>query len=98
MRSTAHSAVTVCELTWRLLPLAGQTPRRNTGDLIKGKTRPILIDTLGLLLHAPVTAADVQDRDGGLMLLSTMFGQFLFRLLYRLCTLYYQGVGLTKTS
>jgi transposase len=30
------------------------------------------------LLHALVTAADVQDRDGGLMLLSSLFGQFPF--------------------
>jgi transposase len=29
-----------------------------------------------LLLHALVTSADVQDRDGGLMVLSTLFGQF----------------------
>jgi transposase len=33
---------------------------------------------LGLLLHAVVSAADVQDRDGGLMVLSTLFGQFPF--------------------
>jgi len=38
----------------------------------------VLVDTLGLLLHALVTSADVQDRDGGLMVLSTMFGQFPF--------------------
>jgi transposase len=31
-----------------------------------------------LLLHALITPADVQDRDGGLMLLATMFGQFPF--------------------
>ena len=30
------------------------------------------------MLHALVTSADVQDRDGGLMVLSTMFGQFPF--------------------
>jgi transposase len=30
------------------------------------------------LLHALVTPADVQDRDGGLMLLATLFGQFPF--------------------
>jgi hypothetical protein len=28
------------------------------------------------LLHALVTADDVQDRDGGKLLLSTLFGQF----------------------
>jgi hypothetical protein len=46
--------------------------------LIKGKKRHVLVDTLGLLLHALVTPADVQDRDGGLMLLATLFGQFPF--------------------
>ena len=41
-------------------------------------TRHILVDTLGLVLHALVTAADVQDRDGGILLLTTLFGQFPF--------------------
>jgi transposase len=48
------------------------------GKLIKGKKRHVLVDTLGLLLHALVTSADVQDRDGGIMILSTLFGQFPF--------------------
>ena len=30
------------------------------------------------MLHALVTAADVQDRDGGVLLLTTLFGQFPF--------------------
>ena len=30
------------------------------------------------MLHVLVTAADVQDRDGGVLLLSTLFGQFPF--------------------
>jgi transposase len=38
----------------------------------------VLVDTLGLVLHALVTAADVQDRDGGVLLLTTLFGQFPF--------------------
>jgi putative transposase len=38
----------------------------------------VLVDTVGLLLHALVTSADVQDRDGGLMVLSTLFGRFPF--------------------
>jgi transposase len=50
----------------------------DAGKLIKGKKRHVLVDTLGLLLHALVTSADVQDRDGGLLLLSTLFGQFPF--------------------
>ena len=48
------------------------------GKLIKGKKRHLLVDTLGLVLHALVTAADVQDRDGGVLLLSALFGRFPF--------------------
>jgi transposase len=33
----------------------------------------------GLLRHGVVTSADVQDRDGGLLLLSALFGMFPFR-------------------
>ena len=48
---------------------------RCAGKLIKGKKRPCSeVDTQGLLLHGIVTAADVQDRDGGLALLATLFG------------------------
>src|SRR6266849_10452605 len=50
----------------------------DAGKLIKGKKRHILVDTLGLLLHGIVTSASVQDRDGGIMLLSTLFGIFPF--------------------
>ena len=32
----------------------------------------------GLLLHGIVTSASVQDRDGGIMLLATLFGLFPF--------------------
>jgi hypothetical protein len=31
-----------------------------------------------LLLHAIVHGADIQDRDGGIMLLETMFGMYPF--------------------
>ncbi len=31
-----------------------------------------------MLLHGTVTAADIQDRDGGLALLATLFGMFPF--------------------
>ena len=44
--------------------------------MIKGKKRHVLVDTQGLLLHGIITAADVQDRDGGLVLLATLFGLF----------------------
>src|SRR3981189_2829876 len=45
---------------------------------IKGKKRHILVDTLGLLLHAIVHCAGIQDRDGGILLLATMKGLFPF--------------------
>ena len=50
----------------------------DAGKLIRGKKRHVLVDTLGLVLHGLVTAADVQDRDGGILLLSSLFGQFPF--------------------
>jgi putative transposase len=50
----------------------------DAGKLIKGKKRHILVDMQGLLLHGVVTSADVQDRDGGLLLLSALFGMFPF--------------------
>ncbi len=44
----------------------------------RGKKRHILVDTMGLLLHAIVHSAGIQDRDGGISLLATLFGQFPF--------------------
>ncbi len=41
-----------------------------------GKKRHILVDTQGLLMHATVHAADIQDRDGGAALMATLFGAF----------------------
>ena len=52
----------------------------DAGKRIKGKKRHILVDTLGLLLHAVVHPADIQDRDGGALLLSTLFGAYPFLL------------------
>ncbi|QGM97717.1 IS5 family transposase [Methylocystis parvus OBBP] len=50
----------------------------DAGKKIKGKKRRILVDTIGLLLHALVHPADIQDRDGGVLVLRTMFGKFPF--------------------
>jgi len=40
----------------------------------------VLVDTEELLLHAVVHAADLQDRGGGVLLMSTLFGLFPFLL------------------
>jgi len=45
-----------------------------------GKKRHVLVDTQGLLSCAIVHAADIQDRDGGVMLMSTLFAMFPFLL------------------
>ena len=64
----------------------------DAGKKIKGRKRHILVDTQGLLMHAIVHAADVQDRDGGALLMATLFGAYPF-----LMKLYadggYQGPG-----
>lgn len=52
----------------------------DAGKKVKGKKRHVLVDTQGLMLHAIVTAADIQDRDGGAWLLATLFGRFPFLL------------------
>ena len=43
-----------------------------------GKKRHILVDTQGLLMHALVHSAGMQDRDGGILVMATLFGQFAF--------------------
>ena len=43
-----------------------------------GWLRHILVDTLALLLHAIVHPADIQDRDGGVLVMATLFGMFPF--------------------
>ncbi|WP_412051276.1 IS5 family transposase [Hoeflea sp. Naph1] len=53
---------------------AGMMP----GKKVKGKKRHILVDTVGLLLHALVHPADIQDRDGGLLVIKTLFGRYPF--------------------
>src|SRR5207344_2346182 len=50
----------------------------DAGKKIKGKKRHILVDTVGLLLHAIVHPADIQDRDGGVYVMTTMFGLYPF--------------------
>jgi transposase len=52
----------------------------DAGKKIKGKKRHIAVDTQGLLLLSIVHGADMQDRDGGILLMSLMFGLFPFLL------------------
>jgi transposase len=52
----------------------------DAGKKIKGKKRHVLVDTVGLLLHAVVHPADIQDRDGGVLVLSSLFGMYPFLL------------------
>src|ERR1700758_4731455 len=52
----------------------------DAGKKIRGKKRHILVDTLGLLMHAVVHAADIQDRDGGMLLMASLFGLYPFSL------------------
>ncbi len=47
---------------------------------VKGKKRHLLVDTQGLVLHAIVHAADIQDRDGGVLVMATLFGMYPFLL------------------
>jgi len=46
----------------------------DAGRKIKGKKRYIPVDTIGLLLHAIVHPAGIQDRDGGVYVMTAMFG------------------------
>jgi len=53
-------------------------PGFDAGKKIKGKKRHILVDSIGLLLNAIIHPADIQDRDGGVLVMATLFGMFPF--------------------
>jgi transposase len=48
----------------------------DAGKQVKGKKRHVLVDTLGLVLQALVTPANVQDRDGGQLLFTGLGERF----------------------
>ena len=48
----------------------------DAGKQVKGKKRHVLVDTLGLVLQALVTPAQVQDREGGRLLLTALGERF----------------------
>jgi len=51
-------------------------PGFDAGKKIKGKKRHILVDTQGFLMQAIVHSAGIQDRDGGVLLMATLFGRY----------------------
>ena len=55
---------------------AGKKRQRRRCAEIKGKKRHILVDTVGLLLYSIVHPVDIQDRNGGVLSMSTLFGMF----------------------
>jgi putative transposase len=55
---------------------AGGVRGYDAGKKIRGRKRPLLVDTLSLLLLVVVTAAHVQDRNGAQLLLSPLAQQF----------------------
>src|SRR3712207_9210579 len=52
----------------------------DAGKKVKGKKRHVLVDTQGLLMQAVIHAADIQDRDGGVLLMGALFGLYPFLL------------------
>ena len=50
----------------------------DAGKKVKGKKRHILVDTLGLPLNVVVRPANIQDRDGGLLVLKAVRRLFPF--------------------
>jgi len=62
----------------KLSTLRGALHGYDADKKIKGIKRHIPVDTVGLLLHAKVHPADIQDRAGGVLLLSILFGPYPF--------------------
>ena len=54
----------------------GQARGYDAGKKITGRKRHILVDTLGLVLMVVVHAADIQDRDGAMLLLQSITESF----------------------
>jgi putative transposase len=50
----------------------------DAGKKVSGIKRHLLVDMLGLPMHCIVHTADIQDRDGGILLLDSMFGLYPF--------------------
>ncbi len=55
-------------------------PGYDAGKKVCGKKRHVLVDTQGLLMAAVAHASDIQDRDGAVLLMATLFGLYPFLL------------------
>ncbi|MGH2761558.1 MAG: transposase, partial [Thermoleophilaceae bacterium] len=55
--------------------VSGCTRGYDAGKKLNGRKRHIVVDTIGLLLVVMVTAASVQDRDGGRGILKALHGR-----------------------
>jgi transposase len=51
----------------------GDTVGYDAGKKIGGRKRHLLVDTLGLILGVKVTPASIQDRDGAVLLLASLY-------------------------
>jgi putative transposase len=63
--------------------IPGATTRARRSKARSGtscKKRHVLVDTQGLLMQAIIHAADIQDRDGGVLLMRSLFGLYPFLL------------------
>jgi transposase len=59
-------------------PTAAIIDSQSVKSAEKGGRALIRTGTVGLLLHAIVHPADIQDRDGGVLVMTTLFGMFPF--------------------
>lgn len=71
-----HKHATAGAVDWQSVKTTAVPSIRgfDAGKKIMGRKRHILVDTLGLLILATVTAASVQDRDGARVLLKRLGG------------------------
>ncbi len=68
------------DLSIILRSVSTRSRKFDAGQTVKSKKRHVLADAQGLSLPAIAHAADVQDRDGGVLLMATLFGMHPFLL------------------
>lgn len=79
--------------------VSAETRGYDAGKKINGRKRHIVVDTIGLLLVVMVTAASVQDRDGGRGILKALAGALAsVRHIFADCGYRGQLVGIAKSA